>query len=248
MYEKIQIPLLSLADICARICEQTGAEIIRHGESYITYATPGFLYARNFILKATESELEAILKEIADGLPKGLPGSISFTEALLPENYAEIFERCGFQRFISQTGMIFDMDHGFDETVNENISVMKDDQIVDWSLKVSEGFPKPREDLPFIELNKRDDVITYAYMKGGQIASTGMLLIDPELSGIHEVSTLSPFRGQGQGSAIILRMLQDLKERGIKSVSLQASDLGKKIYTPIGFETVSIIPTWIPAG
>lgn len=248
MHDRIQIPLLSLADICEKICEQTGADVIRHGESYITCVTPGFLYARNFILKATESELEEILKEISAGLSRGLPGGVSFTEALLPENYKEIFERHGFQRFICQTGMIFDMEHGFSEKADENIALIPDDRIVDWSEKVAEGFPKLREDLPFIELNKREDVLTYGYMQNGQITSTGMLLIDPELSGIHEISTLVPFRGRGQGSAIILRMLQDLKERGIKSVSLQASDLGKKIYEPIGFETVSLIPTWIPAG
>ena len=182
------------------------------------------------------------------GLPNGKPGGVSFTAEYLPENFAEIFERNGFQPFISQTGMIFDLDHGFNEEKDEGIVLIPDDEIVSWSETVAAGFPKPREDLPFIELNKRDDVITYGYKVDGSLASTGMLVIDPELSGIHEISTLESFRGRGQGTAIILRMLQDLKERGIKSVSLQASDAGKQfVYEPLGFETVSTIPTWLPA-
>ena len=72
--------------------------------------------------------------------------------------------------------------------------------------------------------------------------------LQDNLSGIHEISTQEADRGKGQGTAIILRMLQDLKARGIKSVSLQASDAGRDyVYTPLGFETVSTIPTWVPA-
>lgn len=248
MHDRNQIPLLSLADFCRRVCELSGSRIISHETDYITYAAPGFLYARNFIFQADEAELDAILKEVKGNLAEGLPGGISFTEEYLPENYAEIFERNGFQKFISQTGMIYDFDESFRPEDDENIQLISDEDIPLWSKKVAEGFPKPFEDLPFILLNKTDSVLTYGYMQDGEIASTGMLLMDPEISGIHEVSTLAPFRGKGQGSAIIRRMLKDLNERGIQSVSLQASDMGKQIYEPIGFETVSIIPTWIPAG
>lgn len=246
MYDRIQIPTLSLADFCRRFCRLTESEIIEHDENFFTFASPGFLYSRNFILKATESELEEKLRTVREGLSKGLPAGVTFTEEGLPENYAEIFERSGFEPFIRQTGMIFDLDKGFREESDEHIRLMEDDEITGWSAVVAEGFPKPREDLPFTTLNKSEDVLTYGYMLDDKIASTGMLLIDPELSGIHEISTLPPYRGKGQGTAVILRMLQDLKNRGIRSVSLQASDAGKRIYEPIGFETVSMIPTWLP--
>ena len=248
MYDRIQVPLLSLEDICREICEQLDGQIIRHEGRYTTYSYPGFLYARNFILNANDSEIEEIIKEIKDGLAKGLPAGISYTKEKVPEHIEEILQRNGFQPFISQTGMVFDLSKGFSEETDENIVYINEDQMVDWSIAVANGFPKPREDAPFFGLAKSDKVLTYGYMTGDTISSTGLLMIDPELSGIHEISTQEADRGKGQGTAIILRMLQDLKARGIKSVSLQASDAGRDyVYTPLGFETVSTIPTWVPA-
>ena len=248
MYERIQIPLLSLEDICREICEQIGGQIIQHEGRYTTYAYPGFLYARNFILDAKDNEVEEIVKEIKANLANGLPGGISFTKEKMPEDIDEIMQRNGFQPFISQTGMIFDLKNGFSEEVDEGIRYISEDQMTAWSEAVANGFPKPREDAPFLALAKSDKILTYGYMDGDAISSTGMLMIDPELSGIHEISTQEAARGKGQGTAIIIRMLQDLKARGIESVSLQASDAGRDyVYTPLGFETVSTLPTWVPA-
>lgn len=249
MYERIQIPLLSLADICREICSCMGADVLLHEGRYMTYPVPGFLYARNFIPEAGEEELDAILKEIKGNLSKGLPGSVNVTEERMPENYREIFEKNGFTRFLSQTGMIFNLEKGFPEEIDEKIALMRDDQMIEWSQTVAAAFPKPREDDPFIALNKSSKVLTYGYMEGEKIAATGLLMVDPELAGIHEIGTLPDFRQKGMGTQIIIRMLQDLKSRGIRTVSLQASDLGRDyVYTPLGFETVSTIPTWVPAG
>ena len=249
MYDEIQLPLLSLADICRKICELTGAEIIQHEDRYITYACSGFLYSRNFILNVSESELEPVLKEIRANRAQGLPADISFTKERMPKGFPEIFERNGFQPFIRQTGMVFDLDQDFSREHNPDVAVISDAQIMEWSAAVANGFPKPREDAPFIALNKSDKVLTYGYMDAGQIASTGMLLMDSRLSGIHEVSTQKPFRGKGHAKAIVLRILQDLKAHGITRVSLQASDLGKQyVYGPLGFEAVSTVLTWVPAG
>lgn len=244
----IQIPLLSLMDMFREICETQGGEIIDHEGRYITYASPGSLYSRNFILDAEENELDPILKEIHENISKGLPGRISFTKETTPENIAVLLEQNGFAPFISQTGMIFDLAAGFPEEMDENIAYMTDEQMVEWSITVAEGFSKPREDEPFIALNKSDKILTYGYMDDGKIASTGMLLLHPEISSIHEITTLPSYRKKGQATAIIIRMLQDLKERGFSSVSLQASDMGRDyVYAPLGFESVSTIPTYMPA-
>ena len=248
MKKSIQIPMLSMMDMFREISELLGGKIIDHEGRYITYASASSLYSRNFILDAKESEIGPILKEIRENLSKGLPGGISFTKELLPETLPELFAQNGFQPFISQTGMVFDLAKGFSDEIDPNIAYMTDDQMTRWSIAVSEGFPKPMEDAPFIALNKCDHVLTYGYMDGGEVGSTGMLLMHPEYSGIHEISTLPPYRGKGQATAIIIRMLQDLEQRGISSVSLQASDLGRDhVYAPLGFETVSTIPTYIPA-
>lgn len=245
---KMQLPYLSMMDMFREICELTGGKIIDHEGRYITYASSGFLYSRNFILDVKESEITPILKEIHENLSKGFPGGVSFIKESVPESMPELFAQNGFVPFISQTGMVFDLASGFSEKVDENIAYMNDDQMVEWSIAVSEGFPKPREDEPFIALNRSEKVLSYGYMDEGKITSTGMLLLHPDISGIHEISTLPACRGKGQATAIIVRMLQDLKERGIASVSLQASDMGRDhVYAPLGFETTCTIPTYNPA-
>lgn len=247
MYERIQIPLFSLADICREIGAQMGAEAIEHEGRYITYPNPGFLYARHFILNASENEIEPVVREIRDGLSKGLPAGITFTAECVPENTKEILEKYGFRPFVEQIGMIFDLEDPFEDVEDDRIVLVPDEKMTVWSEKVASGFPKPFEDAPFIALNKLPRVLTYAYMDGDSIASTGMLLVDPELSGIHEISTQEAYRGKGQARAIILAMLKELKAQGIKSVSLQASAAGKEhVYDRIGFETVSTIETWLP--
>ena len=248
MYDRIQIPLLSLADLSCELAKLDGAEIIDHEGRYISYCNKSMFYGKNYILKADNSEIEAIIREIRENMSKGMPASISFTKELMPENIEDVMEKNGFAPFIKQTGMIFDFDKDFDETVVPEIEEIHSNKIVEWSLVTTEAFPKPREDDTYISLVESDRILTYGFMDNGKIASTGMLCIHPEIPGIHEISTLPDYRGKGQASAIIVRMLQDLKKRGIKSVSLQASDAGKRVYEPIGFKTVSLIPTWIPAG
>lgn len=246
--QKVQLPYLSMMDIFREISELLGGKVIDHEGRYITYASSSFLYSRNFILDAKESEIAPILKEIRENLSNGLPGGISFTKELSPSNMQDFLVQGGFVPFISQTGMVLDLKENYADDAGESIQYMKEDQMVDWSKSVSEGFPKPMEDAPFIALQKSDKVLTYGYMDGETITSTGMLLLHPEYSGIHEISTLPAYRSRGFAKAIILRMLKDLQQRGFSSVSLQASDLGRDhVYAHLGFESVSAIPTYNPA-
>ena len=252
-YDRMQIPLLSLADMCRELAELTGNQIISHTKNYITYANPSHFYGKNFILDADEDEMEAIIKEIKGHLADGLPGGISFTEEKLScgiDAAERILKEHGFFKHISQIGMVFDLDHGFpepDAAKAANIRFVSQDLLPLWCVTNSVSFPKPREDDTFAELLGSKNLLTYGYMHGEDITSTGMLLIDPDLSGIHEIATLPEYRRQGQIRTILCLMLQELQTRGIRSVSLQASPTGRLVYETLGFEAVSTIPTWVPA-
>ena len=252
-YERMQVPLLSLADMCRELAVITGGRIITHEEQYITYANSSMFYGKNFILDADEAEMKEIAKEIRGNLANGLPGGISFTEEKLAcgIDYAEeVLKENGFVKFISQIGMVFDLAQGFpepDPVKAADIRLISEDLLPGWCVTNSVSFPKPREDDVYAQLIKSRDLITYGYMDGEDITSTGMLLIDPDLAGIHEISTLPEYRRQGHIRTILCLMLQELQSRGIGSVSLQASPAGKLVYETIGFETVSTIPTWVPA-
>ena len=248
-YDTIQIPLLSLADMCRELAQITGSRIIDHEGKYITYANKGMLYGRNFIIEADAAELKAILREIREGLAQGLPGGISFTQERMPADFEEVLKENGFVKFISQIGMIFELEKGFPQpepSMDAHIQPIGKDRLTDWCATNSEAFPKPREDETFEALIKSDRLLTYGYMLDDAVASTGMLLLHPELSGIHEISTRPEYRRKGQIRTMICHMLEELQNRGIGSVSLQASDAGRMVYEPLGFEAVSTIPTWVP--
>jgi len=253
-FDRIQIPLLSLADMCRELAELTGSRIIDHENKYITYANASVFYGKNFILDANEKKMEGIVKEIRDHLSQGMPGGISFTEEALScglDCAERILKENGFVKFISQTGMILDLEHGFpkaDPAKAADIRLIGPDRLADWCAVNSRSFPKPPDDEAYQALIRSKNLITYGYMHGNDITSTGMLLIDPELAGIHEISTLPEFRRKGQIKTILSLMLEELASRGISSVSLQASPAGQLVYETFGFEVVSTIPTWVPAG
>jgi GNAT superfamily N-acetyltransferase len=83
-----------------------------------------------------------------------------------------------------------------------------------------------------------------------------MALIDDEpvscamvLSGggdacVTAVATLTEYRGKGLASAILVRLLDDARGRGLETGTLQASRAGAPVYERLGFADVGFIEMW----
>ena len=57
----------------------------------------------------------------------------------------------------------------------------------------------------------------------------------PEVGFIHSLYTLPEMRGQGIGTVILARLLDECRARGIRRVQLNASKAGRALYTRTGF-------------
>ncbi len=235
-----QIPLLSLADSCRVYCESSNGKIEDCGD-YIIYRSNSFFYGRTVILNT--DNLEETISEI-----KKNPTPICcFTEEIAKEGYMDIMEKNGYSFMFAQTGMIFDLDKSFDETIDEHIVVLSPQEAAvnaDIFEKALGGVPQEGfVSEAFAREGEKGKV--YAYKDEGIYKASAAALFNEGVSGIHQVGTLPEHVRKGYARALLNRCLQDAKKAGMDQISLQASEVGKLVYESMGFETVSHIPTFI---
>lgn len=83
--------------------------------------------------------------------------------------------------------------------------------------------------------------IQYAlyYHQETAVAGVEMCITDQEIMGIYGLVTAKPHRNQGIGSALIKFALNQATNIGLKSIVLQASEMGAQWYKSLGFKTVT---------
>lgn len=239
--ERKLIPLLSLADSCRVYAESANGTVEDHGD-YVVYRSPSFFYGRTCILRS--DDLEKTISEIKNNNPTPI---VCFTEGMVQENANEILTQNGYAPMFAQTGMIFDLDKPFDETIDEHIVVLGPDEAAlnaDIFEKALGGVPQEG----FVSeafAKEGDKGSVYAYKDEGVYKASAAALFNEGVSGIHQVGTLPEYLRNGYARALLNRCLQDAKKAGMDQISLQASPAGKLVYDSMGFETVSIIPSFI---
>jgi hypothetical protein len=78
----------------------------------------------------------------------------------------------------------------------------------------------------------------------GRPASVALALHHDEDCGISFVATAPYARRQGLASDVMQRVAADAREAGCTSATLQATDLGEKLYRALGYRTVSDMQLW----
>lgn len=58
------------------------------------------------------------------------------------------------------------------------------------------------------------------------------------------VATLPEFRGRGLATRLMSEVLRAAERRGMKTTSLQASPLGARVYTQLGYQAYGRFPMW----
>ena len=244
MTERIQVPLYSLADCCKQFAQITGGQIIKH-EDYETIIVPGnFFYTKHFIYHATEENLDSIMKEIFQGAPL----AISYTAERVPARIADILTDHGYINPINQIGMIYDIPADYSYQPDEKVQIVEPSRYLEYSDTITNGFGKPRDDQYCEYMTRYENAHCYAYIENNKIMGTATGLKGSDFPGVHEVAVLPDARNHGACTHMLQRLIGDLKEEGYKQLSLQASAMGQPVYAALGFEAVSHIPTWLPAG
>jgi ribosomal protein S18 acetylase RimI-like enzyme len=78
---------------------------------------------------------------------------------------------------------------------------------------------------------------------GTWIASALVLPLGPAISWISMVLVTGPARRQGLGSRLLQRCLAEIEERGV-AAGLDATELGRPVYLPLGFRDVYPLSRW----
>lgn len=79
---------------------------------------------------------------------------------------------------------------------------------------------------------------------GGRPASVALALHHERDCGISFVATAPHARRQGLATDVMQRVAVDAREAGCTSTTLQATDLGEKLYTALGYRKVSDMQLW----
>ena len=85
---------------------------------------------------------------------------------------------------------------------------------------------------------------------GEPVASSALLPGPPasRLAGIFSVATLEPARGRGFGTIVTQAAMAAARTTGTRVVVLQASDMGRRVYERLGFDTVAALTVHVPSA
>jgi ribosomal protein S18 acetylase RimI-like enzyme len=84
----------------------------------------------------------------------------------------------------------------------------------------------------------------YRADRDGRAASVAVALHHGEDCGISFVATAPHARRKGLASDVMQRVALDAREAGLTSTSLQATNLGEKLYRALGYRTISDMQLW----
>jgi GNAT superfamily N-acetyltransferase len=91
----------------------------------------------------------------------------------------------------------------------------------------------------------RGDVHLYvAAVDGEPAACVAAEDHDPADCGIYWVATLAKARGRGLGTALMRRALADAHQRGRRTSTLQATQLGQPVYERVGYRSIGTLEMW----
>lgn len=245
MSEFSYLPTESFKDSCVLCGQVLGGEVIQK-DGYSVYKVPGsFWYNRNFIDTEDLQKADEITAQTLKDIPQGNPFLICFTK--YDENMVidEIIQKAGYKFITNQTGMAMKLDKDLEDVNDSSIVIIGQDRAEEYSEVISTAFQKPEDFQAIKALIVSNEAKAYAYMDNQKIIGTAIVFTKNKNAGLHEVSVLPEYRGKKIAKKLINKILYDAKKEGALYSSLQASVLGEPLYKSIGFETVSIIPTYI---
>lgn len=246
MNEKMMIPENSFKDLCEVLAKLMGEEKIGSDDCYISYNVPSsFWYNRTWLSKNANIKLNNIIEEVLNNQSSIKPTLITYTKEVMDNELGKMLHDRGYINIVSQIGMITQLKDYTPTIENPNIIRIDNSRVNEWSDVVTKAFEKSPELDAYKALIDNEDCYFYAYLHEGKIVGTAMFYANPENAGIHEVGTLPEYRRMGIANSMIYKILNVVKELNIPIASLQASETGEKVYSCLGFEKVSLIPTWI---
>jgi GNAT superfamily N-acetyltransferase len=84
----------------------------------------------------------------------------------------------------------------------------------------------------------------FVALKDGAVVSTVTIMQAAGVAGIWAMATAPDHRRRGHGRALLAKVINGYRERGIARFYLHASEAGRPLYESLGFETVGSYSVW----
>lgn len=120
------------------------------------------------------------------------------------------------------------------------------------ALAVAAGFgaPEPETVLPVFPTSLMDDdrvSLFSGYVDdSGRPVATAVCVVAEGLAGVYAVTVLDEFRRRGMGAAMTWAAVAAGARAGVHGVALQATVMGRPVYSRMGFETVRAYHRYTP--
>ena len=99
---------------------------------------------------------------------------------------------------------------------------------------LAETFCKATKTIDYITGDNANYFLGYL---DGEPVSTSVIFLSGGVAGLWWVTTMPEARGKGIGTAMTVQPLLMAREKGYRMATLQATDMGRPLYTKLGFQT-----------
>lgn len=189
-----------------------------------------------------ERDIDFSVRQMISSIKKGiLPDSILITPNTKPSNLADILYHKGFLINDSNPCMLLRMEDfqpNFDQSVDlQIIDVTNKKQLSDWLNIVNEAlFGCKLVTLEqFNDILSLDTVRLYLGLVKHKPVCICMTIVEGDSSVLEMVATLKNHRRKGYATKLISKAILNLKQLGIKTISLRAEADGVSVYKQLGF-------------
>jgi ribosomal protein S18 acetylase RimI-like enzyme len=203
---------------------------------------PNGIFNTNFGIEEAEEGILSVKKQIE----RGIAPKLWWTgPSMHPKNLDERLRKHGFVKRDEGIGMALDfskLNSNSEKPSGLDIQIVADEKnLRDWAGVVATAlFESPESGAAsFFELMKtvlHCDKVTFfvGYFEERPVASS-TLFVSNGIAGIYHVATMPAFRKKGVGRSLTLTPLLQAREAGARFAVLQATPLGRGVYSRLGF-------------
>jgi GNAT superfamily N-acetyltransferase len=130
-----------------------------------------------------------------------------------------------------------------------------DDEGLDWDSRASRadvarindhayGFESPTFGAALADLPADVPLRLYQARVDGEPVSALGTVDEGDDCGIYLVGTLKEHRGKGLAGRLLHQALAEARQRGLRTSSLQATELGQPVYERLGYEVIGTLEMW----
>ncbi len=234
-------------DLCIKVSSLFNSNVMK---------TPYYCWAANpmndwfnrvFDIDIPPENIDTVLADLVKNIENGsIPKYIITGSTSKPYNIDKYLLGSGFDLYYEQSGMAICLDK-IDEFSNNEHELRVIDNEADlfkWVDAVNKAFDINDNPELYLKLLSDKDLIFYAGYDSGKIAATTLLFCSGDIAGIHQVGTLKEYRGKGFGTALTKKAFYDAKLKGCTFGVLQASEMGKRVYSKVGLTEYCKVRHW----